>query len=238
MSFRVVDVSTPVRFNFMTSNLSSSIGQMILELKDMKGTIVVNSGNYNEDITVPDGVSLIGNGIVKINGSITLLGDGMLKSIDVTASISVKGNRVVEKCTTSILNIYKGSYASCFNSHISKINCVEGYVLIRCSTIGSDKNNYAIELRQGMISVENCTIEGSSYLFNESVFDCKNSSVIGNNDLFQTQHETATLQLFNCTVFGEKLIKNGPGKSVRFNLVALSIAKDFEGGENTKIESI
>ena len=241
MSFRVININNnafnirPIATNFPTN---SSIKQMIKDLKDEKGAVIVNSGSYDEDIIVPDGVSLIGNGVVKLNGNIILNGEGIFKSIDVSSTISVRGNRVIEKCASSLLEINDEAYVNCFNSHISSIDCKGGNILARCSIIGSDKSKYCIKLYKGMMSIENCTIEGVSHLLEESVLDCKNSSIIGNDVLFQTEDETSVLQLFNCTVFGERLIKNGPGKSTRFNITALSTAKDFEGGENIKIESI
>jgi hypothetical protein len=115
---------------------------------------------------------------------------------------------------------------------------VKGQFSIRNSTLGKQEGKYTVMLYHSTGIIENSTIEGSSWLRIGSILDCKQVSISGTDDIFVTEDETVTLQIFNSSVFGEKLIKSGPGTSIRANIFALSDARDFEGGENIKIDAI
>jgi hypothetical protein len=245
MSHRIINISKPTLLVYSSARNSvqelSTIKEMIDSLKGKKGTLIVPSGIYHENAVLPDGVSLVGSGYVQIIGTLTLEGEGMITSID-SDKIVVKGKRLGEKCNTSLLQIDTEGYFNCYNSHVAQVICSNGQFLIRNSTIGTNEtypvSMYSITLNNGIGLVESSTIEGSCMLHSGSVLDCKQTAVIGTDDLFQTQDETVTLQLFNCTVYGNNLIKSGPGTSIRSNVVALSDATVFEGGENLKIDSV
>jgi len=241
MSYRIININKPTLFMYgsvqQESHKVSSIRELIEGLKGKKGTLIVPTGTYHEDVILPDGVSLIAGGYVQIIGTLTLEGEGVITSID-SDKIIVKGKRLGEKCNTSFVQIDSG-YFSCYNSRVSRIVCVNGQFLIRNSTIGvNELSVYSVTLKNGIGLVESSTIEGSCMLHSGSVLDCKQTSVIGTDDLFQTEDETVTLQMFNCTVYGSNLVKSGPGTSIRANVVALSDATVFEGGENVKIDSV
>lgn len=248
MSHRIVNVSKPqivvcysnaptLGIPVTSSPVPTKISQMIDALKGKKGTVTVSAGVYQENVTLPDGVNLIGNGTIKIIGSLTAQGEGLLSFVDVDGLV-VKGKRMINNCNVSVLTVQSGAYANCRNSQITRIDCTKGQFSVTNCTIGKALVDYTISLRDGVGLVETSTIEGSSRLGANSVLDCKHSSIIGTDDLFETENETTTLQLFNCVVYGDKLIKSGPGTSIRSNVTALSDAVAFEGGENVKIESI
>lgn len=242
MAYRIINLAKPVVLapSSRASTPAISISQMIVNLHGKKGTITVPSGIYIENLTVPDGVTVLGNGIVHVNGQIELKGEGILSHIE-TNSVTVlsSGNRVLINCTTNLLSLHQDSHVDCRGGSVSQIRSTGGNFIVRNTSIGTTLPEYAIDISNSMGIIESCTIEGSTKLGISTVLDCKQTSIVGGEeDLFETFDETTTLQLFNCTVYGAGLIKSGPGTSIRANVIALSDAVGFEGGENIKIESI
>lgn len=246
MPYRIVNLSnpplvishgTPQAQPLSVSVPLTKISQMIDALKGKKGTVVVPSGIYQENVVVPDGVSLMGNGLVKINGNLTANGEGLISFVDVD-TFETNGKRLISNCVASVLLVSPQAFADCRNCQLTRISCTQGQFSVTNSTIGKPLADYTISLKGGIGLVETSTIEGESLVGSNSVLDCKHTSVIGEDDLFETEDETSTVQLFSCVVYGSNLIKSGPGTSIRFNVSALSDAVGFEGGENVKIESI
>lgn len=244
--YRIINVSRPhlvvsggttiVQQPLTTSVYPKTITEMIQSLHG-KGTVVINSGVYQENVIVPNGVNLYGNGIVKIDGSLTLEGEGSVSNVD-SRDMYVKGQRLVEKSEVKTIYIFSG-YLGGSGMQIGRIISNNGQFSLRNSVLGRTVLDYTLNMTHSTGIIESSTLEGPSLLKTGSVLDCRQSSIVGGNeDLFETEDETVTLQMFNCTVFGERLIKSGPGTSIRANVIALSEAREFEGGENTKLESI
>ncbi len=256
MSYRIINLAKPVVLISSSSSVKKtfSITQMIANLHGKKESISVPSGVYRENVTIPDGVSLMGNGTVQIHGNVFLHGEGILSYVDMENLTVVDGNRVLVNCSTNLLTIEKNSYVDCRGSYLTKIISNEGKFIVRNSSIGTKETapsytvpSYTIEMENSIGVIESSTIEGSTKLGASTILDCKQTCIVGKErvdgehsteDLFETFDETTTLQLFNCTVYGYGLVKSGLGTSIRANVIALSDAVGFEGGENIKIESI
>lgn len=234
----VVSAGIPIATQPLTATSVSpkTITEMIQSLHG-EGTVVIPSGVYQENVIVPNGVNLYGNGIVKIDGSLTLEGEGSVSNVD-SKDMYVRGQRLVEKSEVKTIYIFSG-YLGGSGMQIERLVSNNGQFSLRNSVLGRTVLNYTVIMENSTGIIESSTLEGPSLLKTGSVLDCRQSSIVGGDeDLFETEDETVTLQLFNCTVFGERLIKSGPGTSIRANVVALSEAREFEGGENTKLESI
>lgn len=200
-----------------------------------KGTFSIPAGIYTENVILEDGVSILGNGIVKINGTLIVKGNGIIDFIE-CENVIIIGKRDINRCTFNSLNVNDG-YINCKNSELNNIKFMNSqFVILNCVIHGNSEFSIDIEKSFGLI--ESSTIEGSTLIKNESVLECKQTSVVGSKDLFIVEDYTSTVQLFNCVLYGNELIKSGAGTSIRANCVALSNANQFEGGENIKIESV
>ena len=215
-SFRVVsNILNPFLHNSKIKKSTQTINEQINNLESGEVNLTIADGTYNEDVNVPDGINLYGN--VYINGDIIVNGTVCLHLLSFNKLICkdgiVYGSHLTLKHVCGI------------NADISLKNCIITH------------DEYALNLDNTKCVVESCTIEGHSKLKNESVLDCKNVVVIGNQDLFQTEEKT-TVQLFGCMVTGKALIKSGPGTSIRGNVFALGSAKEFVDGDNIKLDVI
>lgn len=246
MASRMINLSRPVLIIGYGGGAPKSqkqqqtISQMIQSLRGKKGTISVPNGTYDEKIVLPDGVSLLaGNdSFVKITKEILCEGEGSIIGIDCPKFI-ISGKRILEKCTIEELILLQNSFIEGRHIYANKILCSGGQFILVNSNVGKlPTYNYSIIMNGGIGIIETSTIEGSSQINRESVLECKHTSIVGTNDLFETEDETSTLQLFNCNVTGNGLIKSGAGTSIRGNVISLGDAILFDGGENIKIENI
>lgn len=238
MSFRVHNAGTPAlivetsRVSLATSRKSAAtLAHLIAAQKE--GTVQIPEGVYTENVNVPDGVHLIGNGVVRVEGVLTLLGNGMIRNLQVTRLI-IKGNRSVENCVAERAT-FEGGDSYLFHTTIEKgTQVINGNLVARMCSLDNEEKEYALHVSAAICVLDSCTLKGCTWI-EKSVLDCKRTEVIGDADtfnLFETQDEETTVQLFGCTVFGDKKIKVGPGTSIRANVIALGTATEFEGGVN------
>ncbi len=208
-----------------------TITAMIASQKE--GTVQIPEGVYTENVTVPDGVHLIGNGVVRVEGVLTLLGNGVIRNLQTTRMI-VRGNRSIENCVVERAT-FEGGDSYLFHTTVEKGTQVFSANLVaRMCSLDNEEKEYALHVSEAICVLDTCALKGCAWV-EKSVLDCKRTDVIGDADtfnLFETQDSDTTVQLFNCTVFGDKKIKTGPGTSIRGNVMALGTATEFEGGTN------
>lgn len=200
------------------------------------GTYLIPSGIYNENVTLENNVNLIGNGLVKINGKLTIIGDGVIDFIECD-DVILQGRRSINRCSFGKIDVIDG-YMNCHGSNVSNLNLQNSqFVMVNCVIGGNREFNVILNHSSGLI--ESSNIEGSTLIRNESILDCRQTSIVGENDLFVVEEYISTLQLFNCVLYGNSVnIKTGAGTSIRGNCIALSNANQFEGGENIKVENV
>lgn len=227
-----VGYSRPV----IASSQSSSIFEMIRAAKSVPCTIQIPGGVYNENLIVPDGVSLIGLGFVKVN-EVTANGSGMVSCFECN-KMSVNGKRVLNDCRVDVLNLLENTCVSAKSLSVKLVNCNKAQLIATNSTFGEYPNVTNIHAKnQSIIVIDSSTIEGLSAATDTSIIEMRGSAIVGQGDLFNID-SASTLQLFSSTVYGDTFVKTGPGTSIRAGIHALSDAIEFTGGENIKLKEV
>lgn len=227
------------KFSTIAAAIASAVTSKV------ESTIVIPEGDYKENVTVPDKVSLTGKGAVNIIGTVNLDGKGSISNIAMQTCIVQGGaNRILEKCEFAALNVQPGGIIHARQIFVQNtLNANRANIFISTSTIsGSPAAPVALILAAGTTcSIEASTIEGSTQMSGKTILDCKQSNIVGMNtteDLFTVSDPESVLQLFNCTVTGQSRIKSGPGSSVRANVIALGSANVFTGGKDVKLADV
>lgn len=203
-------------------------------------TIEVRGGTYNEPLNVPNGVDIIGFGTVKINGKVVVNGTGSLSGLKFKNLEISSSTRFIDKCIIEGHLFIAVSYVKlvdCLIEGDTEIN--ESEVVFKSTSLSANEGVCLI-LNKAITLLDGCSTVGPITASNETVMDCKNTTLVENNnlDIIETTDETTSIQLFNCYVCGTKFIKSGPGTSVRSNVIPLKTAKEFIGGENFVIQSV
>ncbi len=221
-------LSTPTSIRALIENLTTS-------------TLIIPDGIYTENLSIPSGINVKTNGYVKIIGNVILEGDGSICDCEITGTLTVRGKRSINNLTVKYILIQQNGFANCWKCHIKYLSCINGQFSIANSSLGREIGTNTLHLVQNSSGfIESSAVNGQTFIGSSSVLECRNSSLIGNEneDLVDTEDETSTFQIFNCTVYGSGNIKVGAGTSIRSNVIPLSEAVDFIGGENIKIEPV
>jgi len=251
MAHRILNVSKQTVFVSSSSSSSSSpssqtISERIAQLVS-GGTVHISSGEYKENLIVPDNISLIGNGIVKINGDITFVTTNVIIKGNIISGIEFnnltlnKSRLTCRECTLNEINLSNDSFLDARDCFINKITGEDSNFIIFNSSItqeGKTESDHCIKMRnlgneiKGS-SIQNCSLKGHTITEGKTAIEIRNCTVLSEsvNYAFMIT-DPSTLQLFNSTVNTPDFIKNGTGTSIRNGVIAIGIGSMFGGGEN------